>query len=141
MSPPTTASASGWLAPLPASSANAVGSRPITVARLVITIGTKRERAAATIDSTGDGQPDPTSAFPNQLQSIVIRGNTAYLPNIAASPTGPLKFNVDTQAFVNTIDGVRGRSQVDSSSARFLNLHLGARDPEPGKKKLFFANP
>ena len=24
--------------------------------------------------------------------------------------------------------------------ARFLNLHLGARDPEPGKKKLFFAN-
>src|SRR5439155_12248006 len=29
----------------------------------------------------------------------------------------------------------------DSSSARFLNLHLGARDPEPGKKKLFFANP
>ena len=94
-----------------------------------------------TIDSTGDGQPDPTSAFPNQLQSIVIRGNTAYLPNIAASPTGPLKFNVDTQAFVNTIDGVRGRSQVDSSSARFLNLHLGARDPEPGKKKLFFANP
>jgi YVTN family beta-propeller protein len=94
-----------------------------------------------TIDSNGDGQPDPTSAFPNQLQSIVIRGNTAYLPNVAASPTGPLKFNVDTQAFVNTIDGVRGRSQVDSSSARFLNLHLGARDPEPGKKKLFFANP
>ena len=42
-----------------------------------------------TIDSTGDGVADPTSAFPNQLQSIVIRGNHAYLPNIAASPTGP----------------------------------------------------
>jgi YVTN family beta-propeller protein len=94
-----------------------------------------------TIDSTNDGQPDPTSAFPNQLQSIVIRGNTAYLPNIAASPDGPLKFNVDTQAFVNTIDGVAGRRQVDSSPAKVLNLHLGARDPEQGKKKLFFANP
>ena len=33
--------------------------------------------------------PDATSAFPNQLQSIVIRGNHAYLPNIAASPYGP----------------------------------------------------
>ena len=40
-----------------------------------------------TVDANGDGVPDPTSAFPNQLQSIVIRGNQAYLPNIAASPT------------------------------------------------------
>ena len=54
-----------------------------------------------TVDSTGDGVPDPTSAFPNQLQSVVIHGSKAYLPNIAASPTGPLRFNVDTQAFVN----------------------------------------
>jgi YVTN family beta-propeller protein len=94
-----------------------------------------------TIDSNGDGVADPTSAWPNQLQSIVIRGNTAYLPNIAASPSGPLRFNVDTQAFVNTIDGVNSSRQVDSSAARFINLHLGARDPEAGKKKLFFANP
>src|SRR3954452_11725555 len=94
-----------------------------------------------TIDSNGDGTPDQTAAWPNQLQSVVIRGNTAFLPNIAASPSGPLKFNVDTQAFVNTIDGVRGRNQVDSSAAKFINLHLGARNPEPGKPRLFFANP
>jgi YVTN family beta-propeller protein len=92
------------------------------------------------VDSNGDNVADDTSAFPNQLQSIAIRGNTAYLPNIAASPSGPLRFNVDTQAFVNTIDGVNGRSQTDSSAAKFLNLHLGARDPEPGKKRVFFAN-
>ena len=94
-----------------------------------------------TIDANGDGTPDPTSAFPNQLQSIVIRGDQGYLPNIAASPTGPLRFNVDTQAFVNVIDGVRGPTQTDASGAKFLNLHLGARDPEAGKKRLFFANP
>jgi YVTN family beta-propeller protein len=93
-----------------------------------------------TIDSTGDGVPDPTSAFPNQLQSIVIKGNNAYLPNIAASPTGPLKFNVDTQAFVNVIGGVNAGAVSDQSPAKFINLHLGARDPEPGKKKIFFAN-
>jgi YVTN family beta-propeller protein len=93
-----------------------------------------------TVDSTGDGVPDPTAAFPNQLQSIVIRGSQAYLPNIAASPDGPLRFNVNTQAFVNVLDGVRGRNPVDASAAKFLNLHLGARQPEAGKKKLFFAN-
>ncbi|KPV48332.1 hypothetical protein SE17_38625, partial [Kouleothrix aurantiaca] len=54
------------------------------------------------IDTNADGVGDTdTSAYPNQLQSIVIRGGRAYLPNIAASPTGPLKFNVDTQAFLN----------------------------------------
>jgi YVTN family beta-propeller protein len=94
-----------------------------------------------TIDSNGDGAPDPTTAFPNQLQSVVIRGGQAYLPNIAASPDGPFRFDVSTQAFVNTINGIRTGEERDGAPGRFLNLHLGARDPEPGKKKLFFANP
>ncbi len=93
-----------------------------------------------TVDSTGDGVGDATAAFPNQLGSIAIKGNNAYLPNIAASPSGPLRFNVDTHAFVNVIGGVNGRSASDQSAAKFLNLHLGARNPEPGKKRLFFAN-
>jgi YVTN family beta-propeller protein len=94
-----------------------------------------------TVDSSGDGQPDATSAFPNQLQSIVIRGGQAFLPNIAASPDGPVRFNVNTQAFVSVIDGVRQGNPRDAGPAKFLNLHLGAREPEPNKKKLFFANP
>jgi YVTN family beta-propeller protein len=89
----------------------------------------------------GDGILDTdTRAFPNQMQSIVIRGDQAYLPNVAASPTGPLRFNVDTQAFVNVIDGVNGPTQTDASAQKFLNLNLGAIKPEPGKKTLFFAN-
>jgi YVTN family beta-propeller protein len=93
-------------------------------------------------DKDGDGVfESDTSAFPNQLQSIVIRGDDqAYLPNVAASPSGPLRFDVDTQAFVNVIDGALGEVQRDASGEKFLNLQLGARDPEPGKKKLFFAN-
>jgi YVTN family beta-propeller protein len=86
------------------------------------------------------GRDEDTLAYPNQLQSIVLRGDQAYLPNIAASPTGPLRFNVDTQAFVSVIDGVNGGHQTDAAN-KFINLHLGADDPEPGKKKLFFANP
>jgi YVTN family beta-propeller protein len=103
-----------------------------------ITIGP--EQTGFNVDSTGDGVADPTSAFPNQMQSIVIRGNQAYLPNIAASPSGPLRFNVDTQAFVNVLDNARSGATVDSGANKFINLHLGARNPEPGKKRLFFAN-
>jgi YVTN family beta-propeller protein len=94
-----------------------------------------------TVDSTGDGQPDPTRAFPNQLQSIVIRGGHAFLPNIAASPDGPIRFNVNTQAFVNVISGIRTGQERDASASRFLNLHKGAEEPEAGKKQLFFAGP
>ncbi len=86
---------------------------------------------------TNPPAPD-TLAFPNQLQSIVIRGDRAYLPNIAASPTGPLRFNLDTHAFVNQIGAVNSASPTDAGAT---NLHLGARDPEPGKRKLFFSNP
>ena len=89
---------------------------------------------------TNPPAPD-TLAFPNQLQSIVIRGGQAYLPNIAASPTGPLRFNLDTHAFVSVIDGVTGITPTDAGTNKFLNLHLGARDPEPGKRREFFANP
>lgn len=92
-------------------------------------------------DTNGDGVADTdTSAFPNQLQSIVVRGDQAYLPNIAASPTGPLRFDVDTQAFVNVFEGTTSDHETDVSRTKSLNLNLGARDPEPGKKKLFFAN-
>jgi YVTN family beta-propeller protein len=90
-----------------------------------------------TIDSNGDGTPDATSAYPNQLQSIVVRGGQAYLPNIASSPSRPLRFNVDTHAFVNRITGIGG-AEADAGA---LNLHLGARVPEAGKPRLFFANP
>jgi YVTN family beta-propeller protein len=91
------------------------------------------------------GQTNPpagdTAAFPNQLQRVVLRGDQAYLPNIAASPSGPLRFNLDTHAFVSVIDGINSASPIDSGTNKFLNLHLGARDPEAGKRRIFFANP
>ncbi|CAN5231804.1 hypothetical protein BH10PSE7_BH10PSE7_05860 [soil metagenome] len=90
------------------------------------------------VDSTGDGVPDPTFAFPNQMQNLVLRGNRGFMPNIAASPKSPLVFNNDTQAFLTFINNIGTGIPEDGKS---INLHLGARDPEPGKKKLFFSNP
>jgi YVTN family beta-propeller protein len=94
-----------------------------------------------TADKNVDNVQDPVFAWPNQMQSIVIRGGQAFVPNIAASPEGPQRFNNSTMAFVNVINGVNGRRQSDGSDGKFLNLHLGARTPEQGKKRLFFANP
>jgi YVTN family beta-propeller protein len=91
-------------------------------------------------NTAGDGLPDDTFAFPNQLQSIVIRGDQAYLPNIAASPSSPQIFNVTTQAFVNLLEGVNSDHPTDGSAGKFLNLHLGARNPEGNKRRIFFAN-
>ncbi|MBL4673096.1 MAG: beta-propeller fold lactonase family protein [Arenicella sp.] len=84
-----------------------------------------------------DKNGNATAAFPNQMQSIVIRDGKAYLPNIAASPTGPQRFNNNTQAYVNWIDGVGD----DESDAGYLNLHVGGQDPVQGVQELYFANP
>ncbi len=63
------------------------------------------------------------------MQSIVIRGGQAFLPNIAASPEGPQRFNTRTKAFVNVINGDQRRQPERRQQRQFLNLHLGARTP------------
>ena len=93
------------------------------------------------IDKNKDGVPDDTFAYPNQMHSVVIRGNQAFLPNIAASPSGPQRFNNTTQAFVNVLDNAATGAAADAGAAKSINMHLGARTPEAGKKKLFFSNP
>ena len=105
------------------------------------TVALASQNTGFNIDSNGDTVADPTFAYPNQLQSVVIRGNQAYLPNIAASPSRPLRFNTDTQSFVNVIDNATTGTPADAGAAKFINMHLGAREPEAGKTKIFFANP
>jgi YVTN family beta-propeller protein len=83
-------------------------------------------------------EPDPVWAFPNQLQSVVVRGDHAYLPNIAASPEGPRRRNGNTQSYVNEISGITdGPGEWDAGSA---NLHLAGLVPV-GEPTLFYANP
>jgi YVTN family beta-propeller protein len=116
-------------------------SRSIRSYRPAARIAIQPRDTGFTADKNVDNVQDPVFAWPNQMQSIVIRGNQAFLPNIAASPEGPQRFNNSTMAFVNVIDGINAGSQSDGSAGKFLNLHLGSRTPEQGKKRLFFANP
>src|SRR5262249_2529997 len=45
-----------------------------------------------------------TGAFPNILNSIVIKGNRAYLPATGSQPDGPVRFNVNVQSLLTAVD-------------------------------------
>ena len=77
-----------------------------------------------------------TLAFPNQLESIVIRGNRAYVPNTASSPNGPVKFNVNVQGFLSVIDITTDLEVADET----FNMNKGVQFEAVGKK-LFITNP
>ncbi len=77
-----------------------------------------------------------TVAFPNQLESIVVRGNRAYVPNTASSPNGPVKFNVNVQSFLSVIDTTTDQEVADET----FNLNKGIQF-EPFGKRLFPTNP
>jgi YVTN family beta-propeller protein len=59
-----------------------------------------------------------TGAYPNQLNSIAIRGRFAFVPNTGASPNGPTRFNVNTQSLLSVIDTA---SKADAGKT--INMH------------------
>ncbi|MEZ4513901.1 MAG: beta-propeller fold lactonase family protein [Chloroflexota bacterium] len=102
----------------------------------VITLAAHDTGFAADRTKFGGTDAEPTFAYPNQMQAIVLKNGRGYLPNIAASPEGPVKFNVDTQAFVSVFD-VAAKSELPNGT---INLHVAAKN-QTFKPKLFFANP
>lgn len=106
------------------------GQAPKVKFREVISIA---PRMTGFFDSNGN----ETSAYPNQLFSINVRDGKAYIPNIAASPTGPQSFDTITQSFVNTVK-LRKQGSRDYDA---INLHLGGQEPPDNKEELYFANP
>jgi len=77
----------------------------------------------------------PTGAFPNQLNSIVIKGDHAYLPNTASSPNGPVRFNVNVQSFLSVID-----LATDTEGAT-INMNKGINLEAASPTRVFLAVP
>jgi YVTN family beta-propeller protein len=84
----------------------------------------------------GGTATDATSAFPNQLQSVVLKNGKGYLPNIAAGPQAPVRFDVDTQAFLSVFDTA---SKAELSGGT-INLQVAVKN-QTATPKLFLANP
>ena len=82
-----------------------------------------------------------TGAFPNTLNAIAIRGNRAYLPNNAASPDGPTRFNVNVQAFLSVIDTNADQEGVANGQRQTINMNRGINFQPPSDQKLFLGMP
>ncbi len=102
----------------------------------VVTLAAHQTGFAADRTAFGGTLTDTTFAYPNQLQSVVIKDGHAYLPNIAASPEGPVKFNVDTQAFLSVMD-LATQAELPNGT---INLQAAVK-AQTSPQKLFFANP
>ncbi len=102
----------------------------------VITLAAHDTGFGADRTAFGGANPEPTFAYPNQLNTVVLHNGRGYLPNVAASPEGPVKFNVDTQAFLSVFD-VAAKTELAGGT---INLHAAAK-AQTFTPKLFFANP
>jgi len=71
-----------------------------------------------------------TGAYPNQLNNIAIKGNFAYVPNVGASPNGPVRFDVNTHSLLSTIN------RLTNSDGGTINMHLAVKN-QTGTPKLF----
>jgi YVTN family beta-propeller protein len=102
----------------------------------VITLSAHNSGFTADRSAFGGTATDPTFAYPNQLQAIVLKNGRGYLPNIAASPEGPVRFNVDTQAFLSVFD-VAAKAELPGGT---INLQEAVKN-QTFTPKLFLANP
>ena len=82
-----------------------------------------------------------TGAFPNAFNSVVIKGDRAYLPNNASSPNGPVRFNVNVQGFLSVIDTTTDAEGQANGQVQTINMNRGVNFEPAGPSKLFFAMP
>src|SRR6185436_5039790 len=71
-----------------------------------------------------------TGVYPNQLNSIAIRGRFAFVPNTGASPNGPTRFDVNTQSLLSVID-----TTTRKDAGKTINMHSAvAAQTNPAKR-------
>jgi YVTN family beta-propeller protein len=108
--------------------------------------GSALKKLAAKFDAQGKPIFDVvTSASPNMLQSVVIKGSRAYLPNTCASPDGPVRFNVNMQSCLAVLDTASDAEGQVNGVSQTLNMNRGINfevaDPNDEFKRLFLAVP
>lgn len=72
-----------------------------------------------------------TGAYPNQLNNIAIKGNFAFIPNVGASPNGPVRFDVNTDSLLSAINRL-----TNSDAGQTVNMHLAVKN-QTNPTKLF----
>ena len=83
--------------------------------------GTDAPRTIFADGATDGTVAQNTGAFPNLLQSIVLFDGRGFVPNSAASPEPPLRFNANVQSLVSVFD-VGSRDEIADQT---FNLNRG----------------
>jgi YVTN family beta-propeller protein len=87
----------------------------------------------------GPNPGDPTvKVAPNQLGSIAIQGDRVYVPAIAASPQGPIKFNVNVHPVVYV--GDLASREENLTNVGTTNLARAVKDAVGTDPMLFLAD-
>ena len=73
----------------------------------------------------------PTGAYPNQLNNIAIKGGFAFIPNVGASPNGPVRFDVNTQSLLSVVN-----LATNNDAGQTINMHLAVKN-QTATPKLF----
>jgi len=76
-----------------------------------------------------------TGAYPNQLNNIAVKGDFAYVPSTGASPNGPVRFDVNTQALLSIVD-----RKTNRDTGATVNLHLAVKN-QRNTTRLFLTQP
>src|SRR5205823_13945612 len=77
----------------------------------------------------------------NMLNSIVIKNNRAYVPGNAASPDGPVRFNVNVQPLLSVIDLGNNREAETSGRKQTINMNRGINLEPAGPNRVFLSVP
>jgi YVTN family beta-propeller protein len=73
----------------------------------------------------------PTGAYPNQLNSIAVKGDFAFIPSVGASPNGPVRFDVNTHSLLSAINRL-----TSTDAGQTINMHLAVKN-QTNPAKLF----
>ncbi|MCG8317710.1 MAG: beta-propeller fold lactonase family protein [Pseudomonadales bacterium] len=92
----------------------------------------------ASVDATADGAIAKVSqgAYPNQLFSAVLRDQYLYIPNVGASPEPPVKFNLNVQGLVTTLDVTSG-AEATTNLNNQIKRETQPANPEESLDRLF----
>lgn len=78
-----------------------------------------------------------TGAYPNQLNSIVLKNGFAYVPNTGASPNGPVRFDTNTQSLLTVI---KRTNNIHNDADLTINMHLAVKQ-QTNPSRLFVTQP
>lgn len=98
-----------------------------------------RTAFAGTVFAAPAGTPNvaatPQGCHPNQLHSLLVRGNRVYSTSVAAAPEPPVIFNNNIQALVNVLDAA-SLTEVVAETVNLNALVRVEQQPVPATNSL-----